>query len=407
MPTTAALYPAHPATAPTTTPTSVPAPGCERRFLADVPPPPRRPVTPADTPGLLRLGDYTLARIGPADAGLIPEGFRRVYGEDYLSAAVYDAAAIAEALASGEQISFLARDAAGAFAGHIALRRSAPNPHIYEIAQGIVVAEHRKAGIFRHIFNTALAEAEADPECEALFGTALTNHRISQRVLQEGGLRDVGYEIDYVPRRMLDREGVAGPIATLVQYRGFGRGPASPAYAALPYVGWVARLLRHVGEAGPALPVVKPQVVRPSSLGRESDLPRFDMARLTLEEAGRDLPALLADFERRAEAAGRRTAQVVLALDRPAAAAAMEQLRGLGYAFSGLLPRHLPGSAHGALFYRSFAQPNFAEIQPYTEEAARLLREVELDWRQVAPAAARGGGRTRAKAAQAAQAAQA
>ncbi|WP_375592719.1 hypothetical protein ABWI00_11705 [Algihabitans albus] len=328
----------------------------------------------------LRIGDYTIARIGPEEAGLIPDGFRRVYGENYLSSAVYDTEAIGTALRSGEQISFLARHVSGDFAGHIALRRSAPNGSIYEISQGIVVAEHRKAGIFRHIFDAALGMAENDPTCEALFGTALTNHKISQRVLSEAGLRDVGFEIDYVPQRMLSREGAAGPIATVVQYRSFGRGPVSPAYVSPALAGWVWRLLRTGGEAGPALPVVRAQLTRRTCLGEETDLPRFDMARLTLEEAGDDLPRLLPDFEQRSAAAGRRTAQVLIALDRPQAAAAIESLRPLGYAFSGLLPRYLPGSAHGALLYKSFGRPNFKEIQPYTEQASALLSDVVLDW---------------------------
>ncbi|MGP1254267.1 MAG: hypothetical protein ACTS10_07645 [Kiloniellales bacterium] len=336
---------------------------------------------PTEAP--LRIGDYTIARIGPEEASLIPDGFRRVYGENYLSSAVYDTEAIGEALRSGEQISFLARHISGEFAGHIALRRSAPNANIYEISQGIVVAEHRKAGIFRHIFDAALGMAENDPTCEALFGTALTNHKISQRVLSEAGLRDVGFEIDYVPQRMLSREGAAGPIATVVQYRSFGRGPVSPAYVSPALAGWVWRLLRIGGEAGPALPVVKAQLTRRTCLGEETDLPRFDMARLTLEEAGDDLSSLVGDFERRSAAAGRRTAQVLIGLDRPQAAAAIESLRPLGYAFSGLLPRYLPGSAHGALLYKSFGRPNFKEIQPFTEQASVLLSDVVLDWHSV------------------------
>ena len=332
----------------------------------------------------MRVGDYLIVRIGPEEAGLIPDGFRQVYGENYLSSAVYDTKAIAAALNSGEQISFLARHRNGDFAGHIALRRSAPNGNIYEISQGIVVAEHRKAGIFRDIFDAALDLAESDPSCEAMFGTALTNHKISQRVLSAAGLRDVGFEIDYVPQRMLDREGATGPIATVVQYRAFGRGPVSPAYVSPALAGWVWRLLATAEEQGPALPVVKPQLTRRTTLGEETDMPRFDMARLTLEEAGTDLSALLDDFEGRAAAAGRRTAQVLVGLDRPQAAGALEHLRGLGYAFSGLLPRYLPGSAHGALLYKSFDRPNFEDIQPFTEQARELLANVVLDWTSVA-----------------------
>ncbi len=330
----------------------------------------------------VRIGEYTLVRLRGDDVREIPDGFRRVYGEDYLSAVVYDAAALSAAIRSGEQISFLARDGRGGFAGHIALKRSAPNPRLFEVAQGIVVAEHRKAGIFRHLFDAALNCARADPGCDGFFGTALTNHTISQRVLSEAGLRDVGFEIDYVPQRMMAKEGAAGAIATVVQYLGLN--PTAPRPANVPerYRAWTARLLAICGEG---TRVVAPRGHRPlpasASRSETVDLPRFDMARLALERAGADLLSRVAGFERTARRAGRRTAQVLVNLEHASAATAIGLLRARGYAYGGLLPRYCADGAHAGLLYKSFGVPNFAEIKPYSEDARWLLGEVVGDWR--------------------------
>lgn len=342
----------------------------------------------------IRIGDYTLARLEPRDAAIVPDGFRRVYGDAYLSAAVYDADALARALRRGEQISFVARHADGDFAGHIALKRSAPNPRLFEVVQGIVVAEHRKAGMFRHLFDAALERARRDPDCDGFFGTALTNHKVSQRVLAEAGLRDVGFEIDYVPQRMLANEGAAGAIATVVQYLGLRPSAPRPAHVPERYRAWTARLLAVCGEATRVSAPRGRTALPAGPAGVESaDMPRFDMARLSVERVGVDLPGHVARCERAAAAAGRRTVQVLVNLDRPAAAPAIDWLRARGYAYSGLLPRYCADGGHAGLMYRSFAAPNFAEIKPYSEDARWLLGEVVTDWRTrpVGPADAANG----------------
>src|SRR3546814_8021062 len=87
---------------------------------------------------------YVIAGFTPQDAPDIPRAFTAVYGRDYLSSVVYSPDAFAALIASGAQISFIARDAAGDIAGHIALAFSAPNHGLVELCQGIVTPDHRK-----------------------------------------------------------------------------------------------------------------------------------------------------------------------------------------------------------------------------------------------------------------------
>ena len=327
------------------------------------------------------VGGYTVRRMTAGEAGELPDGFRAVYGEDYLSARVYDAQALSAVMASGEQVSYLARDPQGRLAGHIALTRSAPNPRLWEMGQAIVLPDHRKSGIFRWLFQAALTHATRDPGCVGLFATSLTNHVVSQKVCAEAGFKEVGLEVDYVPRRMLVKEGAQGAIATIVQYMPVQEVAPRPTYVPEAYRGWVGDLLAAVDERGPVRAVGgEARLAAGGSAIDTLDLPRFDMTRLTLARAGGDFLRRIDQAERRAAAAGRRTVQVLLPLDRADGAAAFARLRARGYGFSGLLPRFLPDGGHAGMLYRSFDAPNLAEIQAYSPMAQALLADVRADW---------------------------
>jgi GNAT superfamily N-acetyltransferase len=326
------------------------------------------------------VGGYTVRRMTAAEAGELPDGFRAVYGEDYLSARVYDAAALAELLSGGDQVSYLARDPKGRLAGHIALTRSAPNRGLWEMGQAIVLPDHRKSGIFRWLFQAALTHATRDPACVGLFATSLTNHVVSQKVCAEAGFKEVGLEIDYVPQRMLLKEGAQGAIATIVQYLPVQEVAARPTYLPESYQGWVGDLLAAVDERGPVHVVRGGRLAAGASQIEAQDLPRFDMTRLTLARAGGDFARRIAQAEHMAASTGRRTVQVLLPLDRPDGAAAFARLRDRGYGFSGLLPRFLPDGGHAGMVYRSFDAPNLGEIQAYSPMAQNLLAAVRADW---------------------------
>ncbi|MBK1697132.1 GNAT family N-acetyltransferase [Rhodovibrio salinarum] len=327
------------------------------------------------------VGGYTVRRMTAGEAGELPDGFRAVYGDDYLSEKVYDAATLAETVASGDQVSYLARDPKGRLAGHIALARSAPNRALWEMGQAIVLPDHRKAGIFRWLFQAALSHATRDPGCVGVFATSLTNHVVSQKVCSEAGFADVGLEIDYVPRRMLLKEGARGAIATIVQYLPVQEAAPQAAHVPMGYRDWAARLLTAVGERGAVQ--VSPgdgRFTRGASGLETIDLPRFDMSRLTLAHAGGDFAERIRAEEEVAEAAGRRTVQVLLPLGRPDGAAAFAYLRRRGYGFSGVLPHFLADGGHAGMLYRSFDQPNLGEIQVYSPRAQVLLSDVRADW---------------------------
>ncbi len=339
-------------------------------------------------------GGYEVRGFQPADAKDIPRAFEAVYGKDYLYPKVYDAAAFADFITSGDQISFVACDAEGDFAGHIALVYSAPNRHLVEVAQGIVLPAHRKSGIFRRLLARAVDFARKELGCQAIFGTALTNHSLSQKVLAESGFRDLGLEVDYVPERMLAREGATGPAATLVQALDFGQPAVAPCYLPAPYASWFLRLLNDAAVRCERQVVVSSRLLGEASESAASDMPRFDMSRLLVRRAGFDFAGLVDDLETAAKSAGRRSVQVLVSLGARDGAAAIEHLRAQGYACGGLLPGYLEGGRHVAIMYKSFAMPNFDGICMHAPAAERLLSNVEADWRRAQDLSAQPGAVT-------------
>ena len=323
---------------------------------------------------------YVISGFTAEDAVDIPRAFSSVYGRDYLSSVVYDPDAFTTLIASGEQISFIARDGEGDIAGHIALAFSAPNRGLVELCQGIVTPDHRKSGIFVRMIDRALDFARDELGALAVYGISLTNHIVSQKVVARRGFRDVGMEIDYVPQRMLKREGHGGPAATLVQYLDYGQHEYLPCHLPPSYAVWFTRLLEGAAIDGQRQITLATGLDRRATVSEMMDMPRFDMARLLVRRAGFDFWSLVGDQEAAAETAGRRSFQVLINLGSAEGAAAVELLRGWGYACSGLLPGYLDGGQHVAIMYRNFEAPYFEGIKLHDDGAQRLLANISNDW---------------------------
>src|SRR3546814_17746620 len=102
------------------------------------------------------------------------------------------------------------------------------------------------------------------------------------------------------------------------------------------YAAWFIRLLDGSAIGGSRQITLATGLDRRATVSNLIDMPRFDMARLLVRRAGFDFWSLVGEQEAAAEAAGRRSFQVLIGLGNAAGAAAVEPLRGWGYACSGL-----------------------------------------------------------------------
>lgn len=322
---------------------------------------------------------YEISDFQTADSLLLPNLFRKIYGDHYLSGEVYDPAHYIRANGSGEAISIVARGRDGLPVGHVALIASAPYRGVREVGQGIVDPECRGGGILNGMIDRAIELADRDPQVCGLYGASLTNHTFSQRSVWRAEFVDVGFEIGFVPARMMQIEAKArGPVSTCLQYLPLGDAPMQSAFLPAAYRDLLVHLYDHLGlrrrfeTPGVALDRAAPSRIE------VLDLPRFDIVRVNVFRIGADLPALLSTIGRQAERNGRTMVQVFLELGSPTADAACEALRRQGFWFGGLLPRWMDRDA--LLLQKSVnGAPWFEDIQAFTNDAKALLRFIQAD----------------------------
>lgn len=321
---------------------------------------------------------YNIDGFTSGDAAYLPDLFRKIYGEHYLAAEVYDPEAYIRANANGSGRSLIARDDEGSPVGHLAILHSAPDTGVRELGQGVVDPDHRKAGLLGDLIDGCIQVSDHDPSCCGLFGAALTNHIFSQRALWKADFVDVGFEIGFVPARMMQIEAEgAGPTATVIQYRPLDDAPSQVSHLPRAYSDLMLALYDQ-------LHLTRQFASSDQSLDKAGqsrievvDLPRFDLVRINVFRIGADLPAKVARAVAAARHNGRTMVQLALSLDSPSVDAAVEAMRDAGFWFGALLPRWMGSDA--LLMQRAIGEPWFEDIQLFTNDAKALLRYVQED----------------------------
>jgi hypothetical protein len=321
---------------------------------------------------------YIFDGLDAHDAAHLPGLFRKIYGDHYLSADVYNPDHYIDTNRRGEIVSLVARGQDGIPVGHLAMMYSAPYRGVREIGQAVVDPACRGGGILNGLIDRSVMLADNDPHCCGLYGASLSNHTYSQRSVWRAEFVDVGFEIGFVPARMMQIEAQAtGPVATALQYRSFGDTPEQQTFLPAAYRDLLIHLFDHIGLSrtfannGIALDQSGPSQVE------VIDLPRFDLVRVNVFRIGADLPLLIARIEREARLAKRTMVQVFLELSSAASDAACDHLRRKGFWFGGLLPRWMDSDA--LLLQKALGEPCFDGIQAYTNDAKALLRFIRAD----------------------------
>lgn len=321
---------------------------------------------------------YGISNFRNRDAAHLPNLFRRIYGDHYLAAEVYDPNAYRDANAAGTCRSLVAHGADGWPVGHLGILDSAPDTGVRELGQGVVDPGHRTQGLLGLLIARCIQVADSDPTCCGLFGAALTNHVFSQRALWKADFVDVGFEIGFVPARMMQIEAAgAGPTATVLQYRPLDDAPTKVAFLPSAYSDLMLALYDQLHLSRAFATSDQPLDKAGHSQIEAIDLPRFDLVRINVHRIGADLEAQVAAAVHSAKVQGRTMVQLALALNSPSTDAAVEAMRAAGFWFGALLPRWMGDDA--LLMQRAIGEPWFGGIELFTNDAKALLRFVQED----------------------------
>lgn len=330
------------------------------------------PVAPGQT--------FTADAFQPEDAAGIVNLFRAVYGEAYPLARYYDPDWIATANAAGELISVVSRTPSGAIVAHSALYRSSPaNPGLLELGLGLTLPEYRSTvamlGITLYFRDTLLPGLS----CDGIFGEAVCNHVITQRLCSFMGMQECALEIDLMPAESYQAEqSAAGRVSCLNLFREI-REQHHPLFLPDSCSGFLLELLPQLKiNRKPAPADASPQL---AETGQQTTF--FDFAgvsRCNLIRVGDDYVAALTAMEEEAHSKGRRISQVYVNLADPANGRAVMWLQAQGYFPGGLIPCWFVGG--DALLLQKLEQaPGFDQVNLQSKQAKRLLELVQREYR--------------------------
>jgi hypothetical protein len=315
----------------------------------------------------------------PEDAPGVTQLFRAVYGDGYPVGIVYDAAKLIAAFNSGENIPIVAKNERGEVVGYEAFYRSAPNPRLYELGQGLILPEYRKRGIPNKLQEYACEKMMPGMEADAVFGEAVCNHVYMQKSWAESRTIATALEVDLMPAEAYVKErSASGRVAALPMFRTYHSYPHT-IYMPEGYEELFSYIYGELDDERTLAPAPQRGGMGASPTAIGSQVFEFaKVARIEVHEAGDDFPLVFGEEERRVLGQGVLVIQVWLKLSWPWVGDLAGYMRGKGYFTGGVLPRWL---GEDALLMQKIGQkPNWEGIQLYSDRAMEILRTVKNDW---------------------------
>jgi hypothetical protein len=282
---------------------------------------------------------YSIRRFRPEDAIGVAQCVYRSFGYTYGDADLYYPDRLVHLNETGQLVSLVAVDEAGAIVGHLGLERPDLGP-IAESSDAAVAPAHRHRHLLERLH--ALAEEEARAiGLQGLLGYPVTTHSYSQRMDEAVGSHLCGVVLGQLPRstafKGITTEPEAQRVSTLLYFKYLGEPPPTIVHAPAHHRAMLDRLYANLGvatEVGAPAPA--------SGAGRlVVSLDRmWGFAEIYVETVGADTPA---EISRAREDLCAVAETEVVYLYLPLAQAGTPELCGRaeaqGFFFGGIGPR--------------------------------------------------------------------
>jgi hypothetical protein len=323
--------------------------------------------------------DIEVGILRPEDAAGVVSLVKSVYGDGYPVRVFYDADALVQANAAREYLSIVAKTRSGKVVGVMNLFSSAPHPALYESGAGMVMKEYRKLGIGARLGDYLYRVwAPAQDFIDALFGEPVCNHLVMQKQVEEHKFVETALEVALMPAAAYGKEASAsGRVATLLAFR--SRKPRPHAAFLPPQYEDALRYIYSDFDDHRDLMVSAAET--PPDSSSDCKMTVFDfaqVARIAVSRIGADFESSLTSLESQALEQGVLVNQLWLNLSFPWVGQAVDIVRKKGYFFGGALPRWF--NDDGMLMQKVLCDPNFGEIQIYSDRARRITDFVKKDY---------------------------
>ncbi|OQX12511.1 MAG: hypothetical protein BWK76_17575, partial [Desulfobulbaceae bacterium A2] len=308
-------------------------------------------------------GPFSVGFYTPADGPGVARLFYTVYGDGYPIDTFYLPERLSEEHRAGRIRSVVARIPDGQVVSQVALYRSSPpNPGLYENGLGLTLPSFRSSLAFGRC-NQLLLTLPGSEGIDAIFGEAVCNHVVTQKLSLRAGALETALEPALMPARAYEAEqsaeGRVGCVMCFKVYRDVRRPLCLPSC----YDGQLRFMLEGLGVDRELIPGDERL---PAGAGR-LDTVRFahaGVARCAVQAAGEDLPSLLATLEAELRQEGYAVLQCFVPLGASWGGAVAGALARAGFFLGGLLPVWF--GEDGLLLLKLFVDPEFDSMKMYS-----------------------------------------
>ncbi len=325
---------------------------------------------------------YVIRRFEPGDAWGVARLFYEIYGEDYPIEDTYIPERIIAAHAEGRQRTVVAVAADGTVVGQTAFFRSSPpNPSMYEYGQMLILREYRNGMIAARMHQFATNEMAGRDGVVAMFGEAVCNHLVTQKMSRSMRYDGCAMELGLMPSEAHAHEGAVGRVSCLLMAR-IDEDARQPRHVPDCWAGLVelgfkdfGKLERDIAPAAPELPAEGASVLEERHFGFAG------VTRVNVFSAGADFAEWTAGLLERCQERGDTVVQCWLAMGSEHVGGAAEALRRAGFFCGGVVPCWFaPNQGGDALLAQRFLKPaELARINLFSEDAERLCALVLAD----------------------------
>lgn len=320
--------------------------------------------------------DVVIDLFKPEDALGVSLCYYEVYGDSFPIEHVYDPDEVIARNSTDAQYTVVARTPKGELVGLAGLFRHAPNPGVYEAGQLMVLKSYRKSHAAKKIASRIIGELPAELGLPVIFGEAVCNHPVSQRLAHNDGLRPTGLEVECMPSGTYSKEGVKDRNVSLLLMFNVLNDEQCDVYLPEEYVEFLGEMFDTLNMSRNVLTGGE---LAGSTASDEFLLPDAGLARLTISKPGTDIVSV-------ANAAhdklgGQGLVQIFLNLGDPGAPEAVALLKEQGYCFAGLLPAWF--GSDGLVMQKLPQEPEWDGICLYNKTARAILEYVRKDYESV------------------------
>lgn len=321
---------------------------------------------------------FEVRRLTPEDAWGVARGFYAIYGEHYPFDTYYIPEKLIEENRNCNVISVVACTKNRDVIGYAALyRSSAYFSGVYEIGQTLVLPEYRSTFAALCMQDYLFDLLDSLQEVHEVFGEAVCNHIITQRMMAMADFEETGLELGLMPAEAFkDLEFPGSRVSTLLAFKAI-RDKEHDMYVPRDY----AQTLEFIMSGLSITRRIMESKADPPQGSSTGLVPQFidyaQVARFNLNRIGEDLPEVLADAQKQAQSHGAQVLETFVNLGDPCSGRAVSLLRQMGYFFGGFLPRWF--DTDGLLMQKLIALPHFDSLKLSSTRARGILELIRED----------------------------